>query len=709
MASVETPGRDEVERLLEASIERRQRRLSRREYGFELALTAVFLLGCGVLLLSGEGPIGAETITLAFVVAYAIASRVDYPIATGVAVPTQLFLVALFAHADARLVPLLAMGGLLLGTLVAILRGQSRWDRLVMPGGDATYVLGPAIVLTATGNTDAAGAPWLVVVGAFTAQCVVEYVAAEARDWYVLRLRPQVQALVMAQVWAFDAALTPVGIMAVAVAESASLPWAPLALLPLVALVAYTARDRTERIDRLHDQVEALGRERRRLQVAVRRIGDAFASNLDLEALVTITTRASSEALDATAGRGSAVVGNRPEPACSTGDALRLDRLLHAAEAACLSTQGPAEFRSAEGWALAAPVGLVDRPVAVIAVARDTTSFAPEERELLVYLAEQASVSAAGVAEHQALQQEARAARAELEQRVIDRTAELAERTAAVEALYAEVTEQAMELRAVSREQEIGLRDLAHEVRGPLYAGEGLLELLLAEAESAADAQRRADLLSLRGTMREALRIVDEQLENARLRAGALRPPRFEPVDLRGLLTELSGTFRALHQPEAVSFTVEIAPETPEILTDRHFLGQAVRNLLTNASKFTDRGEITVRAIPTGRDRVRIEVADTGTGIATEDHARIFEDFGQVDTAQEHRPAGTGLGLPLVRRLVAALGGTVSLESAPGVGSTFAIELPVGTAPAWVPGGADATATRTQRPFKSGRRSSSLS
>jgi len=680
MTGAPTPPRVEVERLLEESLDRRARRLPAREFGLELTLTVVFLAATALLVLLSSDVGGADTIIVATVAAYAIASRVDYPIATGVAVPTQLFLVALFAHADARLVPLLAMGGLMLGTLLTIIRGRSRWDRMVMAGGDATHVLGPAIVFTATGYTDATEAPWLLLVGAFAAQCVVEFLSSLVRDWFVLGVRPRVQALVNLQVWAFDAALTPIAVMAVAVGADASVPWAPLALLPLVALVAYSARDRTDRVDRLHARLEALQLERRRLQVAVRRIGDAFASSLDLDALVLIVTRASSEAVAADGARGSLVEGGQVRPLCETGESGQLARVIADAEAGALLHAGRTnEVRGAAGWALGVTVGPVEDPVAVVAVSRAGSAFAPEERALFEYLAEQASVSAAGVAEHAALQDEAAHAREELEQRVIDRTADLAERTASVEALYAEVQTQALQLRAFSGEQERGLRHLAHEVRGPLYAGDGLVELLLEGLTADGDPQLRADLVSIRGTMHEALRVVDEQLENARLRSGALRQPRFEPVDLTVLFAELSGTFRALHQPRSVAFSMTVAPGTPTIVTDRHFLSQSVRNLLTNASKFTDYGSISVRAALVDADCVQISVQDTGTGIALRDQGRIFDEFTQIEDAQRPGQAGTGIGLALVRELVLSLGGTLALESRVGLGSTFTIALPVRT------------------------------
>jgi len=247
--------------------------------------------------------------------------------------------------------------------------------------------------------------------------------------------------------------------------------------------------------------------------------------------------------------------------------------------------------------------------------------------------------------------------RDELEQRVADRTAKLEAATAAQEQL---------------------IRHLAHEVRGPLYAGDGLLELLVVESDRGdlPDGVLK-DLVSVRGTIAEALRVVDEELEAARLRTGRMRAPRREPLDLHEVLNELRDSFRALASAAGVSLVVDADPQLQPILTDRYFLGQILRNLVTNAAKFTDHGEIAVDAVPEGPGLVRITVTDTGIGIAPLELERIFEEFAQIDRAQLSRRIGTGLGLPLVKRLVTALGGSIAVSSRLGSGSRFTILLPV--------------------------------
>jgi anti-sigma regulatory factor (Ser/Thr protein kinase) len=127
-----------------------------------------------------------------------------------------------------------------------------------------------------------------------------------------------------------------------------------------------------------------------------------------------------------------------------------------------------------------------------------------------------------------------------------------------------------------------------------------------------------------------------------------------------------------------VSLVFDEPDGIPTLHTDEAKVSQILRNFLSNALKFTERGEIRVsaRLTPDG-DAVVCSVADTGIGIAPEDQERIFEEFTQVDNPVQKRVRGTGLGLPLVRKLATLLGGTVSVDSTPGVGSTFSVTVPL--------------------------------
>ncbi len=206
------------------------------------------------------------------------------------------------------------------------------------------------------------------------------------------------------------------------------------------------------------------------------------------------------------------------------------------------------------------------------------------------------------------------------------------------------------------------LNTLAHEVRNPLLAAQALIDQV----------DRDEDLELASDALTEAMRIVGEQLDVTKMNASEPRV-MLEDVELAPLLDGLRNSYAPLcHRG------VELVADVPAALavrTDPRVLSQIVRNLLSNALKFTDRGTVAVTAAA-GDGGIEVAVSDTGLGIAAEDQPRIFEEFEQVDGVQAGRRPGTGLGLPLVRRLARALGGDVELQSQPGQGSRFTVVLP---------------------------------
>jgi signal transduction histidine kinase len=222
------------------------------------------------------------------------------------------------------------------------------------------------------------------------------------------------------------------------------------------------------------------------------------------------------------------------------------------------------------------------------------------------------------------------------------------------------------------------LGTLAHELRNTVGGSRGLLELAL-EREDTLDDELAEELRLAHKSVVDALRIVDEQLDLAKRRAGQLAPTMAD-VPVSALLGELAGTYRALRRNDAVALVVEDVDPRVTLRTDAHLLTQVLRNLVSNALKFTDAGSVRLAAVTgPGAGEVTLSVSDTGVGIPVEHQARIFEEFAQVDAEQGGRPAGTGLGLPFVRRVTAQLGGRLELESEAGRGSTFRVVLPRGT------------------------------
>jgi signal transduction histidine kinase len=134
--------------------------------------------------------------------------------------------------------------------------------------------------------------------------------------------------------------------------------------------------------------------------------------------------------------------------------------------------------------------------------------------------------------------------------------------------------------------------------------------------------------------------------------------------------------FRPMLHSDAVALVFDEPAAVPALHTDEQRLSQILRNFIANAIKFTERGEIRVSAAAEPGGEVRFVVRDTGIGIDPADQKRIFQDFAQVDGPIQRRVRGTGLGLPLTKKLAALLGGRVELESEPGVGSAFAVVVP---------------------------------
>ncbi|MEH3055279.1 MAG: GAF domain-containing sensor histidine kinase [Patulibacter minatonensis] len=266
----------------------------------------------------------------------------------------------------------------------------------------------------------------------------------------------------------------------------------------------------------------------------------------------------------------------------------------------------------------------------------------PEEIELLQALADATAVALENVALWS------------------DSERRIAERTAVLEASLAQTEET--------------LNTLAHELRNAIGSARGLLELAL--ADQTLDPETREDVRLAHAGTAEGLVVLEQQLAIARDQAGQLTPEH-ERVPVCTVLDDLARTYRAIRDDGSVALRVDRPGAGLELRTDPHLLTQVLRNLISNALKFTDTGEVRLGACAgPGPKQVTLSVADTGVGIAPDDQARIFERFEQVDHVQAGRPLGTGLGLPYVLQVTRLLGGTLALDSEPGVGSTFSLTLP---------------------------------
>jgi signal transduction histidine kinase len=250
---------------------------------------------------------------------------------------------------------------------------------------------------------------------------------------------------------------------------------------------------------------------------------------------------------------------------------------------------------------------------------------------------------------------------------------ELEETNRGVVALYAELDEKSAQLRAASEAKSRFLANVSHELRAPVTAIIGLGRLLTDSGsdELTVEQARQVDLI--RTSASDLLTLVNGLLDLAKAEAGRIEP-NWSAVDLKAVFGQLRGTLRPLATRPEVEFSVE-EPAVPVLRSDEVLLAQVLRNLLTNALKFTATGSVRL-SVHRVDDDIEFVVADTGTGIPHELQERVFEEFYQVPGSKPVSGRGTGLGLPYARRLAGILGGGLRVDSTPGEGSTFTLRLP---------------------------------
>ena len=257
--------------------------------------------------------------------------------------------------------------------------------------------------------------------------------------------------------------------------------------------------------------------------------------------------------------------------------------------------------------------------------------------------------------------------------------AELDETNQGVLALYAELDIQAEELRQASDLKSRFLSYMSHEFRTPLGSILSINSLLADELDGPLSPEQHKQVAFVSTAARELSDMVDDLLDLAKIEAGriSISPAWFDMFDL---FSALRGMFRPIVDASAVDLIFEEPKGLPRLYTDDKKLAQILRNFISNSLKFTTRGEVRVSARLEGTDKIRFAVSDTGIGIAAELHGALFEDFSQVDSPLQKRLRGTGLGLSLCKRFAALLGGEVGMDSAPGVGSTFYVIIPLAIA-----------------------------
>ncbi len=232
--------------------------------------------------------------------------------------------------------------------------------------------------------------------------------------------------------------------------------------------------------------------------------------------------------------------------------------------------------------------------------------------------------------------------------------------------------ERAREIESAARLKSEFLANFSHEIRTPLNAITGYCDLLLRDEGSRLTPHGRRDLSVIKSNARTLLALINDILDLSKIEAGRTEVVK-ETVDLKELADECLASVREVIKNKEVVLAADIGPQ--KVFSDPLKLRQVMLNLLSNAAKFTDAGEIVVTAEAQGSTLLLV-VEDTGAGIPEDQLPFIFDKFRQVDGSSRRRVGGTGLGLAIVKEVTQILGGTVSVTSTLGRGSRFTVTLP---------------------------------
>jgi GAF domain-containing protein len=241
--------------------------------------------------------------------------------------------------------------------------------------------------------------------------------------------------------------------------------------------------------------------------------------------------------------------------------------------------------------------------------------------------------------------------------------------------LFREIEEKGHELEIASKHKSQFLANMSHELRTPLNAILGYTELILDSIYGEPSDKMRTVLERLQANGRHLLGLINDVLDLSKIEAGQL-VLSLDDYSLSDVVHGVVSAVEPLAAEKRLSFKAEVAPDLPSGRGDGRRLSQVLLNLVGNAIKFTDKGEVAIKATA-ANGAFTVAVCDTGPGIALADQAKIFEEFQQADSSITRKKGGTGLGLSIAKRIIEMHGGRIWVESEPGKGSTFYFTLPV--------------------------------
>ena len=249
----------------------------------------------------------------------------------------------------------------------------------------------------------------------------------------------------------------------------------------------------------------------------------------------------------------------------------------------------------------------------------------------------------------------------EMEQRILERTAELADAM--------------QKAQAADQLKSAFLATMSHELRTPLNSIIGFTGILLQQLAGPLNDEQRKQLTMVQGSSRHLLSLINDVLDISKIEAGQL-VLSFTSFDLRSLIEKTGRLVLPLEEKNVIELRMDISDDVQSIVSDQRRLEQVILNLLNNALKFTEKGHVLVSCRLQG-DNYLLSVSDTGIGMKPEEIPNLFQPFHQIDSGLTRKREGTGLGLSICRKIIDIMGGSITVESTWGQGSSFVVSIPV--------------------------------